>query len=71
MLNCITLAYMSAGTRGVADGSSPATSVTTQKAQEDRERALQQQQQQQTQTGDTLPVSIIDNSTQPADTTGQ
>ena len=72
MLNCISLAYMSAGTRVVSDGSTPATSITTEKAQEDRERALQQQQLQDTQSGDTTSaINIIDNNAAPVDTSGQ
>ena len=66
MLNCIALAYMSLGTRtGVATVNSDGTtsSVVTEKAQQDRERALQQQaQQQQQQVSDSaLNINVIPN----------
>lgn len=72
-LNCIALAYMSAGTRaGFTGAGTTATpeSVITQKAQQERDRALQQQQQQQM-NADSLPVQILDESVTPADTSGQ
>lgn len=65
MLNCIALAYMSAGTKaGGASVNSDGTSssVVTEKAQAERERALQQQQQQQQQASDsTLNINVIPN----------
>lgn len=63
MVNCIALAYMSAGTRtGVTGTGGEATSVVTEKAQAERERALQQQQQQleQSQQGDSV-INVIPN----------
>ena len=66
MLNCIALAYMSAGTKTIstavnADGTS--SSVVTEKAQEERDRALQQQaaQQQQQVSDSTLNINVIPN----------
>ena len=66
MLNCIALAYMSAGTRGITtSGTATGESVVTQKAQEERDRALQQQQQQQLnqslQSDSTLNINVIPN----------
>lgn len=74
MVNCIALAYMSAGTRQVAigaasDATGQPSSVITQKAQEERDRALQQQQQQLSDS--TLNVNVIDqNATPVQDTSG-
>ena len=62
MLNCIALAYMSAGTRTVASGgAAPTDSVVTQKAQEERDRALEQQQQQQQLSDSALNINVIPN----------
>ncbi len=47
MVNCATLAFMSASTRPGSSVGSPTESVVTRQAQEERERALQQQQQRQ------------------------
>ncbi len=47
MVSCLSLAYLSAGTRGIAgtaDSGGPVESVITQKAQAERDRSLQQQQ---------------------------
>ncbi len=69
MLNCIALAYMSAGAKGgvnavSADGTP--SSVVTKKAQQDRERALQQQAQQQQQVPDSsLNIKVIPNEAAP------
>ncbi len=69
MLNCISLAYMSAGTKtGVAVNSDgTASSVVTKKAQAEKERALQQQQQlQNNQISDTtLNINVIPNEAAP------
>ena len=69
MLNCIALAYMSAGTKigaGVVNSDGTTSSVVTEKAQQDRERALQQQQQQQQQVSDsTLNINVIPNEAAP------
>ena len=63
MLNCIALAYMSAGTKaGIATSTEDAaTSAVTAKGQADREKALEQQaQQQQQQLNDsTLNIDVI------------
>jgi len=73
MLNCIALAYMSASSKnitlgGAADDSGvPGSSVVTEKAQEERERALQLQQQQQV---DTTAGTIDLNNLTGGDTTG-
>ncbi len=47
MVSCLSLAFLSAGTRGLGGSadSGPAESVITQKAQAERDRSLQQQQQ--------------------------
>lgn len=74
MVNCIALAYMSAGTRQIATSGTDATgqpsSVITQKAQEERDRAMQQQQQQMADSS--LNVDIIDQNVTPVqqDTSG-
>jgi preprotein translocase subunit SecG len=81
MINCGALAYMSASTSAgdgavVTDGE---TSVVTQQAQAERDRALQQQAAQQqladslNATGDTanpLDIKIIDQTVTPVDTSG-
>ena len=62
MLNCIALAYMSAGkkTVGTVNNDGTTSSVVTEKAQAERERALEQQAQQQQQLSDsTLNINVI------------
>ena len=62
MLNCIALAYMSAGVRdgGPVNADGTATSVVTEKAQAERERALQQQAAQQQQAADSsLNIQVL------------
>lgn len=75
MVNCIALAYMSAGDKPTMSGavSGDGTSVVTEKAQAERERALQQQQLQQTnQAGDSaVQINILPDETAGDDTTGQ
>ena len=64
MLNCVGLAYLSAGSRvSMSSGSSPSDveSVVTQKAQEERDRAMERQAQQVEQipvTGDSTDVNL-------------
>lgn len=64
MVNCIALAYMSAGKRDLAAGGTTGdgSSVVTEKAQAERERALQQQQEQlnQSQQGDSV-INVLPN----------
>lgn len=66
MLNCLGLAYLSAGSRvSLSSGSSPADveSVVTQKAQEERERAMERQAQQAEQmpvSGDSTDINLED-----------
>ncbi len=77
MVNSAALAFMSAGGRHQAPGSTPSNdveSVVTQKAQAEREKALQQQSQQQqqpqTQPGDsTINLQVLPN--QATDTSGK
>ena len=80
MVNCIVLAFLSAGNRtaSIAGGTDDSESVVTQMAQEERERALEQQRLQQA--ADSAVIQLDDPSavekmsaspTQPADTGGQ
>jgi len=72
MLNCGALAFMSASSRQVGTtGAQPgdATSVVTQQAQADRERALQEQQQQQLLNDSTAPGVQVTPTDQPPQTT--
>ncbi|MBU8934122.1 MAG: preprotein translocase subunit SecG [candidate division Zixibacteria bacterium] len=80
MINCIVLAFLSAGSRttSIAGGVDDSESVVTRMAQEERERALEQQRLQQT--ADSASLQIEDASriegmstspAQPVDTGGQ
>jgi len=66
MLNCLGLAYLSAGSKvSFSSGSSPADveSVVTQKAQEERDRAMERQAQQAEQmpvSGDSTDINLED-----------
>lgn len=78
MINCIALAFMSAGTRSGVAFDSDATSVVTQQAQEERDRALERQRLQQAADSAGLQLSdpsAVDKVTAspvaPADTGGQ
>ena len=68
-LNCAALAYMSAGAHSTKGTAAELQSDITQKAQAERERALQQQQAQQNQGQDSLNFEILPNNA-PADTSG-
>jgi preprotein translocase subunit SecG len=60
MLNCLALAYMSSTTRVASSSDAGATgeSVVTQKAQAERDRAMQQQAAQQPIVADTADLSL-------------